>query len=595
MKSKGSKKILAFLVMAIMLIGLVPTTAMADTAKQQVRVIVENTTFTEASADSENLDPAWTGTLLDEWVDIDSSSTMMSCVKKAIESKGYTQTGAENNYISAINGLEEFAGGGQSGWMGTLNDWFTSEGFDGYTVANGKLEAGDEIRIMYTCSYGADLGGTWDNTDKSIKSVTFSTGTLDKTFSSADKEYTLTIPKGTDSVTVTPTAANKNYMVKTYLGTQAAGTVYKRTAQIPVKDGDVITVVCGDKEWPTMNNNSGDAQVYTFKISIGDGGDIAPDGSTWELTDTVRIWGKLRYDTAKSIADTMKQGLNIEKFDNIIVATGENYPDALAGGYLAKVKNAPIIMVSKDAGREADVKQYISDNLAKGGTVYILGGIGVVRSEFEASVKNLKDADNNQVNVKRLGGQSRYDTNIAILKEAGIDKDMTESTDLLVCTGEGFADSLSASAAGKPILLAAKTGLNSTQKNYLKSIDINDVYLIGGTGAVSDSTGNQMKAYNQGSKCERVAGSDRYKTSVAVAEKFFPDSVDSAVLAYAQTFPDGLAGGPLALSINAPLLLVDSNGYSAAADYAKTAGIEKAAVLGGAGLIPDSVVNKILK
>ena len=37
-----------------------------------------------------------------------------------------------------------------SGWMGTLNDWFTNYGFGAFTVAGGTLGSGDEIRIMYT-------------------------------------------------------------------------------------------------------------------------------------------------------------------------------------------------------------------------------------------------------------------------------------------------------------------------------------------------------------------------------------------------------------------------------------------------------------
>jgi putative cell wall-binding protein len=105
-----------------------------------------------------------------------------------------------------------------------------------------------------------------------------------------------------------------------------------------------------------------------------------------------------------------------------------------------------------------------------------------------------------------------------------------------------------------------------------------------------------METCDQDGQCERVAGDDRYKTSVAVAEKFFPDGADCAVLAYANNFPDGLAGGPLAISIKAPLLLVSSSegGYSAAVDYAKRAGIKKAVVLGGKTLITDLTVNKIL-
>ena len=296
----------------------------------------------------------------------------------------------------------------------------------------------------------------------------------------------------------------------------------------------------------------------------------------------VRIAGSNRYATSTAAADALKQSFGVDKFENIIVASGAAYPDALAGSYLAKVKNAPVMLVGKDTETEADVKQYINNNLKKGGTVYLLGGTGVVTPRFEKSLGDLK--------VERLGGQTRYETNIAILKAAGVDNE-----DLLVCTGEGFADSLSASAVGKPILLVAKAGVNETQKKYLDSLKINDIYLIGGIGVVSDNIGRQLKNYDQDSKCERVAGQNRYLTSVAVAKAFFPDGSDSAVLAYAMNFPDGLAGGPLALSIKAPLILTDNSGYGDAVAYAKSAGIKKAAVLGGPALISDGVVNNIIK
>ena len=313
-------------------------------------------------------------------------------------------------------------------------------------------------------------------------------------------------------------------------------------------------------------------------------------GDIFGSESMIRIAGDNRYATSTAAADALKKSLAADKFENIIVASGADYPDALAGSYLAKVKNAPVMLVGKDVNTEADVKQYINKNLKKGGTVYLLGGTGVVTSRFEAGVKKLKDSDGNAVKVERLGGQTRYETNIAILKAAGVDKE-----DLLVCTGEGFADSLSASAVGKPILLVAGSGVNDTQKKYLGSLKIKDIYLIGGTGVVSDKIGTQLKKYDQDDKCERVAGQNRYLTSVAVAKEFFPKGSDSAVLAYAMNFPDGLAGGPLALSIKAPLILTDNSGYSEAVAYAKNAGIKKAAVLGGPTLISDGVVKKVIK
>ena len=75
--------------------------------------------------------------LVGAWVDIDDDSTMMSAVVSALDTIGATAVGAESNYISSINELAAFDGGTMSGWMGTLNDWFTNEGFGAYTVARG--------------------------------------------------------------------------------------------------------------------------------------------------------------------------------------------------------------------------------------------------------------------------------------------------------------------------------------------------------------------------------------------------------------------------------------------------------------------------
>lgn len=246
------KRIISLLMALVLAFSLLPTAAFAADHADQVRVIVENTTYTAADA-------PWTGTLVDKWVDLKSDSTMMSCMVDALGS--YPQTGAESNYISEINGLSS-QGGAMSGWMGTLNDWFTNEGFGAFTAAKGTLKAGDEIRIMYTCNYGEDLGGSWSNTDKTVKNVAFSAGTLDKAFEKNTHEYTLTIPADVSSVVVTPTASNKNYQVRTSVG----GTEYARTAEVPVADGAVITVKCGDPSWPSMNPNDGEAQSYTFKV-----------------------------------------------------------------------------------------------------------------------------------------------------------------------------------------------------------------------------------------------------------------------------------------------------------------------------------------
>ena len=254
------KRIVSLLLALVMVLSLVPMSVFAaDNHDGQVHVIVENTTYPEAEG------APWEGTLVEEWIDLNEDSTMMGCVVKALEKNGCEQAGAENNYISSIEGLGEFDGGPMSGWMGTLNDWFTNQGFAAFTVADGTLGSGDEIRIMYTRNgYGADLGGSWDNNDKTVKDLAFSAGELSPAFHKDTHDYTLTVDKGTDSVLVTPTASNKNYQVRTYVGE----TEYKRTAMVPTVDGTTITVKCGDPSWPNMNHDNEPAQVYTVNVKV---------------------------------------------------------------------------------------------------------------------------------------------------------------------------------------------------------------------------------------------------------------------------------------------------------------------------------------
>lgn len=291
---------------------------------------------------------------------------------------------------------------------------------------------------------------------------------------------------------------------------------------------------------------------------------------------SVRYAGADRYETAILAADALKKSMDVKRFENIIIACGNDYPDALSGSCLAAEKNAPILLI--DDGSREMIESYVEKNLKSGGTVYLLGGEGVISRDIEKDFKKYAV-------VKRLAGEDRYGTNLAILKEA----DVTGET-LLVCSGQSFADSLSVSSTGLPILLAADT-MTTAQKSYISEIDPERFYMIGGTGAVSSSVESTCKLQGE---TVRLAGKNRYTTSTAVARAFYGDWSSSAVLAYAQNFPDGLAGGTLAMSLQAPVVLTDNSSFVYAGFYGKDAGLEKAAVLGGVTLINDDVVNKVI-
>ena len=277
-----------------------------------------------------------------------------------------------------------------------------------------------------------------------------------------------------------------------------------------------------------------------------------------------------------NVATALKEELGISKFETVIIATGVDYPDALAGSYLASKKNAPILMVNERY--MDDVANYVRNNVVTGGKVYILGGYNAVSANLETKL--------NGFDITRFAGANRFETNLMILKEAGVTNE-----DILICTGYDFADSLSASATERPILLVhPKSGLNAKQKEFLSSVQGNKMVVIGGVNAVSNDIYNSVSTY--ASSMKRIGGSDRNETSVLIAKEFFVNPT-SAVVAYSRGFADGLAGGPLAIAKKAPLILTQPNKTSYAKDYMSQNNIKSGNVLGGPKLVSDENVKEI--
>ncbi|MBQ7891964.1 MAG: cell wall-binding repeat-containing protein [Erysipelotrichaceae bacterium] len=307
-----------------------------------------------------------------------------------------------------------------------------------------------------------------------------------------------------------------------------------------------------------------------------------------------RIFGDSRYETAFKVADALKAQLKKDKFSYVIVASGTGFADALAGSYLSAQREAPILMTDMKQKNIDNLVAYINKNLTAGGTVYVLGGTAAVSENVDKALSNY--------NVKRLAGKNRYETNMKIINEVITGK---YDDELLICTATNFADSLSVSATGLPIMLVGNS-LTEEQRDFIARQSISNVYIIGGTAAVSKKLEKQVddalpsRSIQIAGKWEdisaeiiRIAGASRYETSTLVAKEFLPDA-KKAVMAYAKNYPDGLSGGALAYSLKAPLLLTDGNSYSVTSKYTVSKKINSGFVLGGSGLVTDEAVRSIL-
>lgn len=339
-------------------------------------------------------------------------------------------------------------------------------------------------------------------------------------------------------------------------------------------------------------------EAYEFQYSYDTGdSDVEMNVSVYILkeedseTYTERIQGSNRVDTGLKIADriaelTLNEG---ERFETVVVATADNYPDALTASYLAASCGAPILLVSNNDASRATVENYIKSHVEEDGLVYIIGGVGAVSDSFEKAVKT------DGFEVKRLAGANRYDTNLAILEEAGYD-----GGDLIIAKGSNYPDALSAAATGEAIMLVDDIGgkLTDNQKTFLQKNKGMDITIVGGgIGAGIKNTLNK-NGYIE----DELIGKSRYETSKLVAEKYFPRA-EGMVIATGDNYPDALAGGVLANVLLEPMVLVYSNEKAPAAEkasnvYAKEY-FEKTLkneliTLGGQGAVREAVVKSLI-
>jgi len=287
-----------------------------------------------------------------------------------------------------------------------------------------------------------------------------------------------------------------------------------------------------------------------------------------------RLAGINRYYTNLQIADNGWS--TTSKY--AVLATGEDFPDSLSAVPLAKKYSAPILLTTPNTLPTVIENKIDSLHVE---TIFIVGGVGVVSSTIENKLKN------KGINCIRLAGINRYETSLQIAKY------LNNSGQVFLATGEDFPDALSIAsyAANKqiPILLTLKDTMPQQVKNYIKDNNINKVYVIGGSGVISDQVISSLPGV------ERLAGIDRYDTNRNILNKFSNEiSFETTCLATGANFPDAISGAALASMTNSPIVLVDSDADLNSVRFmkAKKSSIKTVKTFGGSGVIPECVINR---
>lgn len=201
--------------------------------------------------------------------------------------------------------------------------------------------------------------------------------------------------------------------------------------------------------------------------------------------NVVRISGGDRYETAFSLA---KDSI-LPETKEVIIANGNNYPDALAAGPYSLKNSAPILLYSGKNGR--DIRLFMTRNGIS--SAIVAGGKSAVDNGFV----NL--LEKSSIKVKRLGGKDRYETAKLLAKAT-----YPESKNIILASGEKFADALAAANLSKtisaPIILTSKSSADASLRSYSKNLEYIKVFIIGGTSAIRTSKLENDKEWLKGPK-----------------------------------------------------------------------------------------------
>ena len=261
-----------------------------------------------------------------------------------------------------------------------------------------------------------------------------------------------------------------------------------------------------------------------------------------------RVEGKNRYETAANIAKAAYPDGN----DTVIVARGENViADALAASVLAGAKNAPILL-TKEKSLPPETQQAIEDLGAE--QVYILGNEYAISKAVEDALKELVG----ESNVKRVSGNDRYETAVAVAKEA-----VSSAEKAYLANGEKTADALVAGPAAfvnqVPVLLVKQDSIPDVVWEALDDLGVEEIVLVGSVDVISKAVEDALKA--EGYDVRRVGGEDRFETSVDFAKSEFPEAASYGIVK-GQHDKDAESGvdAVAAVVLGQPLLYATKNG-----------------------------------
>ncbi|MDO5755502.1 MAG: cell wall-binding repeat-containing protein [Tissierellia bacterium] len=255
------------------------------------------------------------------------------------------------------------------------------------------------------------------------------------------------------------------------------------------------------------------------------------------LSSVSRISGKDRYETAANINKYLE--INTK---SAVISSGESFADSLTATTLAKATGSKLYL-SKKSGVTFELEQAVKEK--KIDRAIIVGGKNTIETGLDEYLRA------KAVVVERVSGKDRFETANKIADYIHGDEVA------ILSSGEIFADTLAISPVAVnnkyPIFLTRRDKMDEKTWNQLKEFD--KVLVLGGENTISKAIEQKIK--NQGINVERIAGNDRYGTSLLIAKRFYRNNI-SQIFADGRNFADSLASVAFSDENNGPIILVNN-------------------------------------
>jgi len=298
----------------------------------------------------------------------------------------------------------------------------------------------------------------------------------------------------------------------------------------------------------------------------------------------IRISGSDRRRTAVEISKKSRS-----KAVNVILASGDNYADALAGVPLAYALDAPILLVRNhrlDDATMSEIKRLGAKN------IYILGGTAAVGKDVFGTLSE------KGYNVERIYGRSRFDTAVEIA--ARLQAVSGKPSEVFFAYSHNYPDALAISGVAAlkkaPVLYISGDGsLSDSTWEHLKSCGADKGTILGGTGVISGDAEDTIRAAGM-NDVGRIYGRNRYDTCMRINQTYSSLLCgDTICVATGINFPDALSGGVFTALRKAPLMLVNKELTDDQKAFIDSRNPRTVYVFGGAGAVSDFILQQIDK